>query len=343
MSVFMNDNYASKDPLALLTTEKFASMLSLYTTIDKYLYQSGQKFITLVPDIIFAVGGKMYKSDLTNIGESNLDTGSFVLGKDYYVYVCSTGEGQSEVYRISLNGTYPAGYTALNSRKIGGFHYGRYRSGGSVLVGIVPRSVWTLKHRPTCNPEGMVNFRGKEWVDIYLGSDDGAGGMESIYGGVPMTGTEGLCHYDFILRFAKVGKRLPSYDDYIAYASGAPQGNDGDNNNAWSATTNTGRGTNGSVANAVSDCGVVDAVGRVWENLDEYIHDPTGTSGAWYDPMAGKGFGQLWMYSATGLHMLIAGGDWSYGVHDGSRAVTLGVCPWVVSTGIGGRGVCDGI
>ena len=34
---------------------------------------------------------------------------------------------------------------------------------------------------------------------------------------------------------------------------------------------NTGRGVTGSVVNAVSSVGVVDAVGRVWEWLDELI------------------------------------------------------------------------
>ena len=51
----------------------------------------------------------------------NLDTGSISAGKDYCVFLCNEGDGSASVV-ISLNSTYPTGYTASNSRKIGGFH-----------------------------------------------------------------------------------------------------------------------------------------------------------------------------------------------------------------------------
>lgn len=42
-------------------------------------------------------------------------------GKDFYVYAC-IGTSVVPVIVISANATYPSGYTASNSRKIGGFH-----------------------------------------------------------------------------------------------------------------------------------------------------------------------------------------------------------------------------
>ena len=71
---------------------------------------------------------------------------------------------------------------------------------------IVPRSVWTLGHRPKCSPEGMVYLGGGTWVDIYLNSDDGAKGLKSEYGCAPMTGTESMNWYNFVERLAKSGK-----------------------------------------------------------------------------------------------------------------------------------------
>ena len=51
------------------------------------------------------------------------------------------------------------------------------------------------------------------------------------------------------------GKRLPNYAEFCAYAFGSPAGLDNANTNAWSATSNTGRGVTGSVVNAVSSVG----------------------------------------------------------------------------------------
>ena len=54
------------------------------------------------------------------------------MGTDYYIYCCDPTNGsdtvdRDEVFVISKNSTYPSGYTADNSRKIGGFHYGKCR------------------------------------------------------------------------------------------------------------------------------------------------------------------------------------------------------------------------
>ncbi len=226
----------------------------------------------------------------------------------------------------------------------------------AVSNGIVPRSVWTLGHRPKCSPEGMVYLGGGTWVDIYLNSDDGAQGLKSEYNCAPMTGTEGMNWYTFTERLMKSGKRMPDYSEFCAYAFGSPQGLDGANTNAWTATTNTGRGTTGSVVNAVSAVGCVDAVGRVWEWLNDLITRAEHATNAEYHPTAAWGWdkksplrdnatkydvGNIYQYYAYSLAALIAGGNWDDGVHAGARAVYCNGYPWYVYTILGVRGACD--
>ena len=228
----------------------------------------------------------------------------------------------------------------------------------AVSNGIVPRSVWTLGHRPKCSPEGMVYLGGGTWVDIYLNSDDGAKGLKSEYGCAPMTGTESMNWYNFVERLAKSGKRLPNYAEFCAYAFGSPAGLDNANTNAWSATSNTGRGVTGSVVNAVSSVGVVDAVGRVWEWLDELITRAEHATNADYHASVAWGWdkksqlntgeksydvGNIYQYYAYSLAAPIAGGSWSDGANCGARAVRCNLFPWYVNTSVGARGACDSL
>jgi formylglycine-generating enzyme required for sulfatase activity len=194
----------------------------------------------------------------------------------------------------------------------------------------------------------MVYLGGGTWVDIYLASDDGAGGLASAYNATPITGTEGLCWYDFEERFLVSGKRLLTYQEWCQAALGSPQGNDANNTNAWSATTNTARAKTGNVALAVSSIGCRDCVGNVYEWLDEFItrYDASGTgaagSYAWQNVL-GAGNGQAYMNAAIQLIALFAGGGWSSGVYAGPRTVLLSGYPWHVNANIGSRGACDSL
>ena len=158
------------------------------------------------PNIIVSIGKSIFCTTNTILSASDLDTGTaFVLGSDYYVYICDPSNGDDredvdEVYKISLNSTCPDGWNESNSRKIGGFHYGHIRCvslcyvpigteanyyssenmitpveygtnwAKHVVTGIIPNSVWTLLHRPKCSPEGMVYLGNGLWGDIYLSS-----------------------------------------------------------------------------------------------------------------------------------------------------------------------------
>ena len=315
--------------------------------------------------------------------------GSFQVGTDYYVYMCIADSGDAEI-KISANATYPAGFTAYNSRKIGGFHYGHIRcvsddgawtpidSNGvkfgstgtkwqdNVTIGIVPNSVWDLKNRPLCSPEGMVKI-GKSWTDIYLSSAASpiemegsglhvkSGRLQSKYGQLPAGGTEGLNWYGFAELAALAEKRMMSYADFIAAARGNPQGEDGADNYGWTKTSNSARARTGCRVNAstgafddaggikpfaISAANCVDCAGNLWEWLDELSNRHDTTSWAWQNVL-GTGKGQAYLPNATGLAAFIAGGDWSDGVYCGARAVLLSYYPWDVNTGFGVRLACD--
>ena len=68
-----------------------------------------------------------FTSDLEFNPHSCLDTGSLSHGVDYYVYLYYDGSNATPV--VSASSTMPEGgsYTADNTRKIGGFHYGTVR------------------------------------------------------------------------------------------------------------------------------------------------------------------------------------------------------------------------
>ena len=378
MSRLLVDDVTKTDARALLNVSKMAMISDIVAPTTQYLYASGANELTLVDNCVISVGGSgIFKTVNTLLNAANLDIGSaFAVGSDYYVYICDSRiDEQDEQYVISLNSTYPSGWNASNSRKIGGFHYGRCRkvdgnmqpvnSSGAIFgtgwesavsSGIVPRSVWTLGHRPKCSPEGMVYLGGGTWVDIYLNSDDGAYGLKSEYNCAPMTGTEGMSWYTFTERLMKSGKRMPDYSEFVAYAFGSPQGLDDANTNAWSAKTNTGRGVTGSVVNAVSAVGCVDAAGRVWEWLNDLITRAEHAKNATYHASEAWGWdltsplktgatqydvGNIYQYYYASLAALIAGGLWNAGAHAGARPVSGHNCPWDVSALIGVRGACD--
>lgn len=301
----------------------------------------------IIPPLALRVDRQNLKKEISTTLSVSDNDGSFLnwaFGTDYYIYACQPASGAEPIFKLSINSTYPNGYTATNSRKIGGFHYGKIRTGanpGDVADSIVPNSVWDLLNRPRCSPEGMVkvaNF----WVDIYLASDDGNGGLKSAFNATPLTGTEGLNWYNFVERAAKVGKRLLTYAEWCAVAQGSPQGNDGDNVNAWSKTTNSGRNPTGTVANATSSYNVRDCAGNVWEWLDELSIRQDSTSWNWYNVL-GSGYGQAYLPNNVGVVALVAGGNWRVGINAGSRTVNPDTGPWNVSVGSGSRAVCDSL
>ena len=147
MSRLLVDDVTKTDARALLNVNKMATISDIVAPSNEYIYASGANELTVVEGCVIAVGGAgIFKTANTILTAANLDAGSaFAVGKDYYVYICDSRiDSADEKYVISLNSTYPTGWNATNSRKIGGFHYGRCRkvdsnlqplNGSSVIFG----------------------------------------------------------------------------------------------------------------------------------------------------------------------------------------------------------------
>jgi hypothetical protein len=327
------------------------------------------------------------------LGAGDLDTGGgFQVGTDYYVYLVDDGAGG--VLVISANSTYPSGAAAENSRKLGGFHFGHIRCVNSryapvdgngvvfgatgtiwqnnVVIGIVPNSVWDLKNRPTCSPEGMV-LVGNRWVDIYLSSAAevvtfenstnglfvAAGLLQSKYGMLPATGVDGLNWFSFQELAIRSGKRNQTYAEFVQDAVGNPGGQDNANDYGWTSLSNSqGRTRTGCQVNpstgqydsvagvkpyAISAYTLVDMVGNVNDWTDDFVtyDGNTTTSGTWRQ-LFGLDKGYDHTVNENSLRTFMCGGLWAWGAYGGSRAITTSQYPFGADASYAGAHlVCD--
>ena len=253
-------------------------------------------------------------------------TASSRAGKDFYIYACQPSSGTTPTLILSANGTVPAGYTATNSRKIGGFHCECLDVGtvtdensmnGYAAGDIIPYSIWDLKHRPKSSPEGMVYVEPLNvWISIYIMSWDGSK-LVSAYNGVqadgasakPFSGTE------FAEYLAKVNMRLPRYDEFVVFAKGIQEcvnvkGSTDVNTTGGHYTTDNKR--------IISSYGIEDCAGVIWQ---------------WLSDVFGSDFSASWNTSSNrddrntrgdcfggSLSRTLAGGGWDDDTHCGSRS-----------------------
>ncbi len=366
MARYLVNDATRVDARAKLTTGVISTLIGLQAQEKRYIQANADESVKILKDTVVCVGDSIFKTERDIVLNSTaLDTGSFVVGKDYYIYVCDKGNNQDEEYKISLNSTFPLGYDATNSRKIGGFHYGDCRrvnletlepvntSGvawgsnweDNVYVGILPFSVWTLLHRPKCEPEGMVYCESiNKWVDIYLTSTN----YKSEYNATPLTGSEGLCYWDWHEKVARKLKKFPlSYLEFCSVADGSPNGRDDSNTYAWTHKSNAGRNKTGIIAKAVSSYGLKDCVGNVWEvgkDISFSTQIYTGSGGAWNFKNATEvKKGAHYTAFNNDVHVALHGADWNDGVSAGSRTVYCSSYLWSVSTHVGCRLACDSL
>jgi formylglycine-generating enzyme required for sulfatase activity len=323
---------------------------------------------------------------------ASLDSGSsFMVGLDYFIYLCKSGSGDPQIV-VSVNATFPDGFSADNSRKIGGFHYGTIRrvstdgkwvpvdSNGvkfgnsgtkwqdNVTIGIIPNSIWDLKNRPRTLFGGLVKI-GHLWVSIYqasakqaitfMGGTNGLhvaeGELQSKYGELPVTGTEGLNQYNFVELAGRSDMRLLTYREWLEAAYGSPQGEDGSNNYGWTNTGNSSRTRTGCKVNptsgnydiaggvkpyAISARNVVDCVGNVWEWLSDCSIRADMVSYSWYNVL-GDGMGQVYGSNQFNPMIAVAGANWANGVACGPRAILLYDFAYNISTHVSSRLACD--
>lgn len=251
-------------------------------------------------------------STIDFVPASNLDSGSSLsAGKNYYIYLVPDGTGCKLI--VSLNASYPSGYTATNSRKIGWFHTlcvaagsisGHLASGYSA-GDIIPNSVACLSFRPKCDPSGMAYIDIIDsWVDIYLQSGTGAN-TASVYGG---TITDTRYFGNHCRDMAKVGKTLPSSNDFSIFAFGS---NEKTNISGSADPVTTGGHKDTNNRRMISQYFIEDCCGALWQWLDD---ESTGSGNNWTDITLDDGASSSF-YNAL---VLLAGGSWVDGAHCGS-------------------------
>ena len=264
-------------------------------------------------------------------------------GKNFYIYECAN-DGEL-VHLLSANSTSPGNYTADTSRKVGGFPclcvavgtISGHTLSGYLAGDILPAGIWDLKHRPVSAPEGMVYVSdiGK-WVDIYLASVS-SGALVSVYGGIIADGTSSPAFdwYDFVEWLGRIGKRLPTQDEFMALSDGAPQGT---NISGSSDPETTGGHYDTSNVRDVSKHGVEDPVGVEWHWLRE-AGGPYNTTASNIDQYTARTSqrGQGYYVPNRGL----AGGYWADAARCGSRGSLWNASPLALNANVGARGVAE--
>jgi hypothetical protein len=264
-------------------------------------------------------------------------------GMDIYRYAVNNGGALKVI--LSANSTYPSGYTASTSRKIGGFlcvplSYGAIS--GHTLTGfitgdIIPGTIWDLKHLPDCaSPEGMTYDAGiRLWADVFGNSFVG-GKLVSTFGGTLVDGTSSpALHWNKGAQLlAAVGKRPPWHHEFQYLSLGSNQGTNistsADPNMAGAFVDTSGRRM---VAN--NGCEMM-AGGMWWWALDMAS---SGTS-SWKNGFDGNDSGvagQMYMEPNRAL----VGGPWSNGAICGSRALLVYYGPLALAANFGVRGVAE--
>ena len=268
---------------------------------------------------------------------ADIDTGSISNGKDYYVYACDNGGALA--FLISLASTYPAGYAAATSRKLGGFHTLCTNVGtiaGHTLTGvtansILPQSVWDLKHRPICEPEGMVwSDEAQVWVDIYLASGTGASTV-SVNGGTISDTRDWM---DFVDDFGAVKKQLLDDAEFQLIAAGS---NEETNITGSADPVTTGGHVDTESQRMISNIGCEDCAGALNQWLrDTSANYDSAVAAGWLDLPGDKG--SFYRPVDTDEIKLIAGGYWARTAYCGSRCRYAYVGRVRTDAFFGGRG-----
>jgi hypothetical protein len=267
----------------------------------------------------------------------DLDTGSLAAGTDYFVYACNSSG--SLVFKVSAASTYPSGYNASTSRKIGGFHTLCAAVGtisGHTLTGyaqkdILPQSIWDLKHRARCgNNAGLVyDPKSLKWVDIYLASGTGAS-TASVNGG---TISDTRDWNDFVDDGGAVGKRLLTDTEFQLAAAGS---NEETNITGFGDPVTTGGHSDTAGRRMISNIGCEDMCGAMWQwLLDQSAKYDASVSAGFYDLPGSKG--SLYRPASTNDVKLAAGGYWADEAGCGSRSRGAPNSRWATFTSFGGR------
>ena len=336
--------YEKLDSQFLVAKDKSNLTIKAGTTIRLDVSSDDVRYLEIKEDTDY---------NIYNIMDSGVQ--SLTAGKDYYIYIVAkdvTDSGTGTITKTvelkgSINSTYPTGYTASNSRKIGGFHtlcqavtssnapalidnnlWQSHPAIGYNAGDIIPNSVWCLSHRPIAEPAGMVYVDMiDKWVDIYLQSGTGLN-TASAFGA---TVTDSRTHFDHQWDMEQVKKQLASDNDFTMFAEGSNQ-NTAIYGSAAPNPKTSGGHTDTSGKRMISGFFVEECCGFLTQWLNEI-----GVAGEtnWANQSASSNRGQ----SYGNNRCLLAGGYWGDGSYCGSRCRAAGNARSCVHADIGGRGV----
>ena len=285
------------------------------TYYDQSALFSGSQTSLVLPYINVIVNATLVRisgSTLNINTAGNWDNSSFATaanraGKDFYVYALQAGG-----VILSANSTYPTGYTASNSRKIGGFHclavavgtISGHTLSGYVAGDILPRSVWDRFNRSSARQEGTILSRSGVWVDIYLPSVSGTT-LVSVNNGTIADGASSPAFhcYKFEQWFARQGMKSISQLEFFAVSDGANQST----NISGSSDPGTTTGhTDTAGRRMISNEGVEDTCGVLWQ----WTRDQGGnmTAASWANAYDGNDSGVGGQHYQAPYRGLLGGG-----------------------------------
>lgn len=310
------------------------------------MFTCTKKTVTLPAGMEILIGNKVYSNN-ANVTLNLADTigGDFSrMGRDVYIYACQ-GTNTEPVFKLSLNSTVPDGYNADNSRKIGGFHclckdvgtISGHTLSGYMAGEIIPNSLWDLRHRPKCDPSGMVYIDKVDvWMDIYLNSWNGSK-LVSVNNGVTADGGSTKVYHGelFVEDLANINKRLPLREEFQIAAKGSNENTNISGRKDWNTT---GGHVDTAGRRMISNYGLEDACGYLWQWASDI--GVNGSSG-WTDSVYGGSDTQKYGRSYGNLYRALLGGYWGDGAGCGSRSVNVSSVSALVSSSAGGRGACE--
>lgn len=311
------------------------------------LFTTNKTTVTIPKDLKININGNCYISTINkSLQLSTVDTPANLAGKDVYIYACEPTSGTEPIFVLSLNSTVPTGYTANNSRKIGGFHclckdvgvIEGHTLSGYVTGDILPATRWDLLHRPKGEPEGFAYEELTDcWIAIYLPSWDGTK-LVSVYNGVIADGTStkkwhGEAFYE---QFAKQGMRLVWRHEFQMGAKGS---NEQTNIQGSSDPNTTGGHVDTAGRRMISNIGLEDCCGVLWQfAMDLGFAGGSGwTNSVYNSAVDDRSYGQTY----GTLYRLLLGASWHYGSYCGSRSVDCDLGSSFVHSNCSARGASE--
>lgn len=308
------------------------------------LFTSNKTSIVIPKNMRININGEAYIST-RNVTLNTSTLGENLAGKDVYIYALA-GSGTEPDFVLSLNSTVPTGYTAENSRKIGGFHclckdvgiIEGHALSGYVAGDILPATRWDLEHRPKGNPEGFAYEELTDcWIAIYLPSWDGTK-LVSVYNGVIADGSSAKKWHGeaFYEQFVKQGMRLVWRHEFQMGAKGS---NEQTNIQGSSDPNTTGGHVDTAGRRMISNIGLEDCCGVLWQFAMDlgFAGGSDWTNSVYHSAVDDRNYGQTY----GTLYRLLLGSGWNAGAHCGSRSASCDDSSALVFVGSSSRGASE--